>query len=75
VRTARKHIGWYTRGLSGAQAFRHRMNTLDSTREQLAAVNAFFDEQAQFSDRLVYTEEAEPGDAESGPDTLDRLAA
>ena len=75
VRTARKHIGWYTRGLSGAQGFRHRMNTLDSTREQLAAVNAFFDEQAQLSDRLVYIEDAEPGDAEGGPDTLDRLAA
>jgi tRNA-dihydrouridine synthase B len=29
VRTARKHIGWYTRGLSGANVFRHRMNTLD----------------------------------------------
>jgi len=57
VRTARKHIGWYTRGLAGAQAFRHRMNTLDCTRDQLAAVNAFFDEQKTFSDRLVYIEE------------------
>jgi tRNA-dihydrouridine synthase B len=54
VRTARKHIGWYTRGLAGAQAFRHRMNTLDCTREQLAAVNAFFDAQKAHSDRLVY---------------------
>ena len=43
VRTARKHIGWYTRGLSGANTFRHRMNTLDTTREQLLAVNEFFD--------------------------------
>ena len=57
VRTARKHIGWYTRGLAGAQAFRHRMNTLDCTREQLAAVNAFFDAQKAHSDRLVYLEE------------------
>ena len=62
VRTARKHIGWYTRGLSGANAFRHRMNTLDTTREQLLAVNAFFDEQQALSDRLVYVDEntAEP---------------
>jgi tRNA-dihydrouridine synthase B len=77
VRTARKHIGWYTRGLSGAQGFRHRMNTLDSTREQLAAVNAFFDEQAQLSDRLVYTDLAsgDMGDSVGGPDNLDRLAA
>jgi hypothetical protein len=26
VRTARKHIGWYTRGLSGANVFRHRIS-------------------------------------------------
>ncbi len=57
VRTARKHIAWYTRGLAGANLFRHRMNTLDSTTAQLAAVNAFFDEQAQLSERLVYVEE------------------
>ncbi len=84
VRTARKHIGWYTRGLSGANTFRHRMNTLDSTREQLLAVNEFFDAQKALSDRLVYVEE--PGaDAErSGNDEeetcgtqnqTDRLAA
>ncbi len=45
VQTARKHIGWYTRGLSGANTFRHRMNTLDTTKEQLLAMNEFFDEQ------------------------------
>ncbi|PMS34506.1 tRNA-U20-dihydrouridine synthase [Trinickia symbiotica] len=57
VRTARKHIGWYTRGLPGANAFRHRMNTLDTTREQLAAVNEFFDAQQALSDRLIYVED------------------
>lgn len=57
VRTARKHIGWYTRGLPGANAFRHRMNTLDTTREQLLAVNEFFDAQLALSDRLVYVED------------------
>jgi hypothetical protein len=36
VRTARKHIAWYTRGLKGANLFRHRMNTLESTDAQLA---------------------------------------
>ena len=69
-RFARKHIGWYTRGLSGANAFRHRMNTLDTTREQLLAVNAFFDEQKTLSDRLVYVDD-ETGE----PDKTDRLAA
>ncbi|MEX3555264.1 MAG: tRNA dihydrouridine synthase DusB [Burkholderia gladioli] len=57
VRTARKHIGWYTRGLSGANAFRHRMNTLDTTREQLAAVNDYFDAQRALSDHLVYVDD------------------
>jgi tRNA-dihydrouridine synthase B len=73
VRTARKHIGWYTRGLSGANAFRHRMNTLDTTRDQLVAVNAFFDEQQALSDRLVYVDEdtAEHGE----PNRNEPLAA
>jgi tRNA-dihydrouridine synthase B len=59
VRTARKHIAWYTRGLKGANLFRHRMNTLESTTAQLEAVNAFFDEQAAISDRLVYVEDGD----------------
>ena len=74
VRTARKHIGWYTRGLSGANVFRHRMNTLDSTREQLLAVNEFFDAQKALSDRLVYVEEG-VNDNGGEPDNNDRLAA
>ena len=74
VRTARKHIGWYTRGLSGANGFRHRMNTLDSTREQLAAVNAFFEAQKALSDYLVYVDDdAENGQGES--DDHNQLAA
>jgi tRNA-dihydrouridine synthase B len=72
VRTARKHIGWYTRGLSGANVFRHRMNTLDTTREQLLAVNEFFDAQKAFSDRLVYVDETPDS---KGEDPTDRLAA
>lgn len=74
VRTARKHIGWYTRGLSGANGFRHRMNTLDSSREQLAAVNAFFEAQKALSDHLVYVDdEEENGQRES--DDHNQLAA
>ena len=64
--TARKHIGWYTRGLCGANAFRHRMNTLDTTREQLAAVNQFFDEQKAVSDRLVYVDDENGADGANG---------
>jgi tRNA-dihydrouridine synthase B len=57
VRVARKHISWYTKGLAGSAAFRHGMNQLESCREQLAAVNAFFAELASRGRRLQYIEE------------------
>ena len=75
VRTARKHIGWYTRGLSGANGFRHRMNTLDSTREQLAAVNAFFEAQKALSDHLVYVDEDTDDQGLGESDDHNQLAA
>jgi tRNA-dihydrouridine synthase B len=54
VRTARKHIGWYVRELEGGEEFRRRMNLLESTSDQLAAVDAFFDSQQRMGDRLQY---------------------
>jgi len=42
LRVARKHISWYTKGLSGSAHFRHQMNQLESTAGQLAAVDEFF---------------------------------
>ena len=57
VRVARKHISWYTKGLAGSAAFRHGMNQLETSREQLAAVNAFFAELASRGRRLQYIEE------------------
>ena len=56
VRSARKHIGWYVAGLPQGEAFRARMNTLDSSAEQLAAVTAFFAVLGQQADRLPLTE-------------------
>jgi len=53
VRTARKHLGWYTRGLRDTHSFRQQINTLDTARGQLAAVNAFFDAQKEFSSHPV----------------------
>ena len=44
VRVARKHIGWYTRGLPGGEAFRRAANEILSAAAQLAAVGRFFDE-------------------------------
>ena len=41
-RVARKHIAWYTRGLSGSASFRHHMNQLAGVEEQSLAVDQFF---------------------------------
>jgi len=57
VRVARKHISWYTRGLAGSAAFRHAMNRLETSFEQLAAVNGFFVHLGERGQRLTYVEE------------------
>ncbi len=57
LRVARKHISWYTKGLSGSANFRHHMNQLESPAEQLAAVDEFFTQQAQQGAQLHYLEE------------------
>ena len=57
LRVARKHISWYTKGLTGSAQFRHYMNQLESSAEQLMAVNDFFDGQLQRGERLHYVEE------------------
>ena len=59
VRIARKHISWYTKGLAGSAAFRHAMNQLENSADQLAAVNRFFDQLAGYSQRLIYQEQEE----------------
>ena len=46
VRVARKHIGWYTRGLPGGEAFRREAVLIVTAPAQLAAVGRFFDELA-----------------------------
>lgn len=52
VRTARKHIGWYVRGLPGGEAFRGEMNRIEDCDAQLAAVATFFDGLAAHQDRM-----------------------
>jgi tRNA-dihydrouridine synthase B len=42
AKVARKHIGWYTKGIPGAARFRQAMNQLGSMGAQLAATDAFF---------------------------------
>ncbi|MGQ5522598.1 tRNA dihydrouridine synthase DusB [Chitinimonas sp. PSY-7] len=56
-RIARKHIAWYTNGLAGSNTFRQTMYQLDSTAEQLAAVDSYFKQLAQANERLVYQDE------------------
>ena len=57
VRMARKHISWYTKGLACSAAFRHAMNQLQTSAEQIAAVDAFFAELADHGEHLTYIEE------------------
>jgi tRNA-dihydrouridine synthase B len=54
VRTARKHLGWYSGGLAGGHSFRHEVNYLDTSAAQIAAVERFFDGLAVRGDRLSY---------------------
>jgi tRNA-dihydrouridine synthase B len=58
VRTARKHIIWYTRSLEGGDAFQARMNTIEDAGAQARAVAAFLDEQARGGERLRYAAQA-----------------
>jgi tRNA-dihydrouridine synthase B len=54
VRTARKHIGWYVRELPGGEEFRRKMNLLENCDEQITAVDAFFESQLAYGERLQY---------------------
>jgi len=72
MRVARKHISWYTKGLSGSAAFRHNMNTLQTIELQLQAINDFFAELKAKNDRLVYVDN---DDADSENNGNEELAA
>ena len=61
LRTARKHIIWYTRGLAGSTGFRQHMNTLDTTAMQMRAVTDFFMAQGQLRERLEYQDPPRTG--------------
>ena len=52
VRSARKHIGWYVRDLPGGDAFRARMNGIDSAPLQWQLVADYFEELADGHERL-----------------------
>ena len=63
VRSARKHIGWYVRGLPGGEAFRARMNGIDSAAVQWQVVADYFEELADQHERLPAAPAAQPARA------------
>ena len=52
VRSARMHIGWYVKGLPGAEDFRTRMNGIEDSEAQSRAVASFFDALGSTMDRM-----------------------
>jgi len=63
VRTARKHIIWYTSRIAGGRDFCDRMNRIETCDEQVRAVDAFLRRCAERDERLVYLDAAPSGAA------------
>ncbi len=59
VRIARKHISWYTKGLVGSASFRHAMNQLQTSNQQISETSIFFSKLAEESQRLSYINKGE----------------
>jgi tRNA-dihydrouridine synthase B len=43
VKLARKHLGWYTKGLPGSAEFRNRVNFVDDAAEVMRSLREFYD--------------------------------
>ena len=50
VNMARKHLGWYTKGLPGSAEFRNRVNFIDNANDVLASLATFY---APFQERAA----------------------
>ena len=70
VRSARKHIAWYVRGLPGGEDFRQRMNLIEDSAAQWQAVAHYFDALASQGDRMPV-----PVTAEAEAHTPDSISA
>ncbi|MDG2002874.1 MAG: tRNA dihydrouridine synthase DusB [Novosphingobium sp.] len=42
VKVARKHLGWYTKGMAGSAEFRNRVNFIDDADEVISALREFY---------------------------------
>jgi len=51
VRSARKHISWYTKGLQGSVEFMRELNKIENTSDQMDQVNVYLDALGQMTDR------------------------
>jgi nifR3 family TIM-barrel protein len=77
LRLARKHVGWYSRGLPGSAEFRAAVMRLSSAAEVIALIGAFYDRQIthgavrMLPDRPAPDRPA-PGRAELSQDELTR---
>jgi tRNA-dihydrouridine synthase B len=67
VRSARKHLAWYTVNLAGGGDFRREINAAETTGAQLAAVCRLFDRLADHGEHLDYRARE--------PDVVDARAA
>ncbi len=52
VPCARKHIGWYTKGLVGSAEFRNKVNRIDDANEVLGELARFYEPLMSRSDVL-----------------------
>ena len=60
VRSARKHIGWFVRGLPGGDALRARINRIDCARAQWQALDDYLLQLASAHERLPQQPGAQP---------------
>ena len=74
VRVARKHIGWYVRGLPKGEIFRREMNRIENADAQLRAVSNYFYQLAESDERLRYAA-VQPAEYVASADSTERLAA
>src|SRR5690606_32167076 len=42
IKMARKHLGWYTKGMAGSAEFRNRVNFIDDAAEVIRNLEAFY---------------------------------
>ncbi|MDD0839761.1 tRNA dihydrouridine synthase DusB [Curvibacter sp. HBC61] len=62
VRSARKHIGWYVKGLPDGEALRQQINGIEDSAQQWAAVAGYFDALGDRMERLPeWAGETAPG--------------